>query len=139
VAARGRPARSLADAETLLPRHEGANLGIMTQEPEPVGGRGAGDALRYFSRTDEGHHAWGNPLYWLEVNEAGHAERVIAEYPSGRVVSYDRTHTADAYGALPVMVVDGDEDGWAPFAISREEFEARWRSHRPSNRRRPPD
>jgi hypothetical protein len=92
---------------------------------------------RYFRRVDEGIHAWGDPVYWLEVNEAGDAERQIVEYPNGNVLSYDRAHEEDDHGALGIMVIDGDEDGWAPWSITAAEFAERWRDHRPINRTRP--
>lgn len=91
--------------------------------------------MRYYKRVDEGNQALGGEAtYWLEVNEAGHAERQIEEYPNGRVVSYDASHPSDAFGALAVMVVDDDEEGWAEFAIAKEAFDQRWRTHSPQNR-----
>lgn len=91
-------------------------------------------SMRYYRRVSEGYHEWGDPTYWLEVNEAGDAERQIEEYPNGRVVSYDSTHREDEISALAVMVVDGDEDDWRQYAITLEEFRARWDGHVPSNR-----
>jgi hypothetical protein len=94
--------------------------------------------MMYFKIVDEGEHTtdWGgDPTYWLEVNEQGHAERQIERYPNGNVVSYDRTHEQDDYGALGVMVVDGDEGFWASYAISKDEFEQEWRTHLPLNTR----
>ncbi len=90
--------------------------------------------MRYFRITDEGYHArgvnWGgNPTYWLEVNDRGDAERELQLYPNGNVLRYEREHEEDEYGALSIMVVDADEDFWAPFEITRDEFEERWRAH----------
>jgi hypothetical protein len=90
--------------------------------------------MRYFRTVDEGYHRagvnWGgNPTYWLEVNDRGHADRELQVYPNGNVLRYDREHPGDEYGALSLMVVDGDEDSWVPFAITRDEFEQAWRAH----------
>ena len=90
--------------------------------------------MRYFKLVDEGYHEWGDPTYLVEVNDAGAAQRQIADYPNGKTVSYDRSHQHDQYGGLGLMVVDGDEEWWAPFSITRQEFEERWDSHRPVNR-----
>ena len=52
--------------------------------------------MRYYRITDEGYHDpdddWGDPTYWLEINEAGDAERQLEIYPNGNVLIYDRTH-----------------------------------------------
>lgn len=94
--------------------------------------------MRYFRVRDEGYHApgehWGDPTYWLEINEQGDAERELQEYPNGYVLSYDRTHEEDAYGALDMMVIDGDEAWWARYEITPEEFEEKWGPHVPRNR-----
>ncbi len=85
--------------------------------------------MRYFRIKDEGQHLadWGgDPTYWLEVNERGHAERELAIYPNGNVLRYDRAHEKDEYGALSEMVVDGNENWWAPFEIAQAEFEQQW-------------
>ena len=39
----------------------------------------------------------------------------------------------DAYGALAVDVVDGDEDWWVQYEISKNEFEQEWRTHSSSS------
>ncbi len=94
--------------------------------------------MGYYSKIGEGYPDpegdWGDPTYWLEINEDGDAERELAIYPNGKVLSYDREHRNDAFGALAIMVVDGDEDWWAPYEITKEEFEEKWRSHAPMNR-----
>lgn len=91
--------------------------------------------MRYVRREDEGHPSLGGTaVYWVEVNQEGHAERQIAFHASGKVVSYDRTHTDDKFGALAVMVIDGDAESWRPYLVSRMEFEAVWRGHLPDNR-----
>jgi hypothetical protein len=95
--------------------------------------------VRYFKTTDEGYHArgvnWGgDPTYWLEVNDRGDSERELQVYPNGYVLSYDRLHKQDEYGALGVMVIDGDEDWWASFEITMDEFEKQWSAHTPFNR-----
>jgi hypothetical protein len=89
--------------------------------------------MRYFKTTSEGYHArgvnWGgDPTYWLEVNQRGDAERELQVYPNGNVLRYDREHPDDEYGALSIMVVDGDEELWAAYEITREEFEEQWRT-----------
>ncbi len=95
--------------------------------------------MRYFRKTGEGYHApvadWGDPTYWLEVNDCGDAERQLEVYPNGNVLRYDRDHPKDEYSELSIMVVDGDEEWWAPWEISKEEFDAQWRAHSPLNRR----
>src|SRR5579872_6379534 len=96
-------------------------------------------AMRYFRITSESYHAggvnWGgDPTYWLEVNDLGDADRELQVYPNGRVLRYDRAHNRDEFGALSVMVIDGDEEFWAHYEITRDEFEERWRAHAPLNR-----
>jgi hypothetical protein len=95
--------------------------------------------MRYLRKVDEGYHApgksWGDPTYWLEVNADGNAERQLEEYPNGNVLSYDRSHVEDDYGALGIMVIDGDEGWWEPYEITQVEFEVKWRAHTPMNRR----
>ncbi len=93
-------------------------------------------SLRYYKKRDA-HTAdptWGEPTFFLEVNERGDAERELLVYPNGKVLSYDRAHKADEFGALSIMVVDGDEAWWAPYAISKEDFERKWAAHSPLNR-----
>lgn len=92
--------------------------------------------MRYFKICDEGFHKdWGgDPTYWLEVNDHGHAGREIVKYPNGNVVSYDETHLEDEHGALSVMVVDGDENFWVSYEISKIDFEDEWQVHKPINR-----
>ena len=63
------------------------------------------------------------------MNEQGDAERQVMVYPNGLVRTYDREHPENEHGALAIMVVDGDEAWWQPFAITREEFEEVWRVH----------
>ncbi len=89
--------------------------------------------MRYFKRIDEGFHTgvyWGDPTYWVEVNERGDAERELQLYPNGNVLRYDRQHPKDEYGALSVMVIDGDDEAWSAHEITHEEFEEQWRAHR---------
>ena len=93
--------------------------------------------MLYLKIVDEGNYSteWGgDPTYWFEVNVGGDAERQIEQYPNGNVISYDRTHDQDTYGALAVMVVDGDEDFWMSYAITKNEFEHTWHIHKPLNR-----
>jgi hypothetical protein len=85
--------------------------------------------MRYFRIKDEGHHLadWGgDPTYWLEVNARGDAERELAVYPNGNVLLYDRAHQKDEYGALSIMVIDGNDEWWAPYEITKHEFEEQW-------------
>ena len=85
--------------------------------------------MRYFRIKDEGHHLadWGgDPTYWLEVNERGDAERELAVYPNGNVLRYDRAHEKDEYGALSMMVIDGNDEWWAPYEITKDKFEEQW-------------
>ena len=90
--------------------------------------------MRYFRVIDEGYHPWGDPTYWLEINADGAAERELAEYPNGNVVSYDQTYLEDEYGGLGIMVVESGDNWWVPFEITKAEFEAKWFIHRPVNR-----
>jgi hypothetical protein len=88
--------------------------------------------MRYYKVVDEGYHDpsenWGDPTYWLEVNARGDAERELVIYPNGKVNHYDRAHPEDEYGALGIMVVDGNEAWWKPYEITKEEFEEQWRA-----------
>jgi hypothetical protein len=93
--------------------------------------------VTHFKIVDEGNRSteWGgDPTYWLEVNDDGHAERQIEQYPNGNVISYDRMHDQDEFGALAIMVVDGDETFWRSYEITKDEFENEWRTHLPLNR-----
>jgi hypothetical protein len=93
--------------------------------------------VTHFKIVDEGNRSteWGgDPTYWLEVNDDGHAERQIEHYPNGNVISYDKMHDQDEYGALAIMVVDGDETFWGPYQITKDEFEYEWHAHLPLNR-----
>src|SRR5688572_19371150 len=77
--------------------------------------------VTHFKIVDEGNRSteWGgDPTYWLEVNDDGHAERQIEQYPNGNVISYDKIQARDEYGALAIMVVDGDETFWRPYQIT---------------------
>lgn len=93
--------------------------------------------MRYYSKIDEGIHEWGDPPYYLEINAEGHAERQLAIYPDDKVISCDRTHEEDEFGALAIMVVDGvdgNEEWWEQYKISKDKFEETWQSHKPCNR-----
>ena len=92
--------------------------------------------MRYFKVIDEAYpRDWGGPpTFWLEVNGLGDAERQLEIYPNGNVLSYDRSHSIDDYGALSVMVIDGDETWWQQYEISQESFVATWNAHQPLNR-----
>jgi hypothetical protein len=93
--------------------------------------------VTHFKIVDEGNRSteWGgDPTYWLEVNDDGHAERQIEQYPNGNVISYDKIQARDEYGALAIMVVDGDETFWRPYQITKDEFENEWHTHVPLNR-----
>jgi len=93
--------------------------------------------MRYYRITGyEGLHSitWGTITFWFEINESGHADRQIEFYANGNSLSYDQTHESDKYGGLQEMIVDGDEEWWAPYAISKEEFEQAWNSHVGMNR-----
>ena len=94
--------------------------------------------MKYLKITTGGgyHKDWnGDPTYWLEVNEDGDAERQLEKYPNGNMISYDKTHQQDNYGALAVMVIDGDADFWKPYEITEDEFEREWCIHSPLNRK----
>ena len=93
---------------------------------------------RYDSKIDEsdlnsednGEH----PTFWLEVNAADDATRQLVVYPNGKAFSYDRLHLQDSYGALCISVVDGDEDWWEAYKITKEKSSKKWNSHSPLNR-----
>lgn len=88
--------------------------------------------LRYFKTVDEANHELGGEAtYYLEVDERGDAVRQAMIYPNGRVTRYSEAHPEDEWGALAVMVVDGDEDWWEPRAISSDEFERVWQDTAP--------
>ena len=59
--------------------------------------------------------------------------RQIEIYSSGTVLHYDRTHIEDEFGGLSEAALDAAD--FAPFEISKAEFEQAWSSHRPMNRR----
>lgn len=94
--------------------------------------------MRYYSKIDEGHldpeDSGGYPTYWLEINAAGDANRQLIVYPNGKVFSYDELHLQDQFGALAIMVIDGDENWWEPYQITKKEFMDKWNSHLPLNR-----
>jgi predicted double-glycine peptidase len=73
---------------------------------------------------------WGRePTFWLEVNMDGDAVRQVVIFPNGNVLKYDLFHQIDEYDALQQMVVDGDEEWWKEYIISRDEFEQIWNTH----------
>jgi len=85
--------------------------------------------------SDRCASAWGgNPTYWFEINDHGDANRQIVYYPNGNTISYDCSHQYDDYNGLQEMVVDGDEDYWIPYSISKEDFEHEWSLHIAMNR-----
>jgi len=94
--------------------------------------------VRYFRIT--GSEGWlgseweGKPTYWFEINEQGDAERQIVHYPNGNTLSYDTSYCEDEYEGLQVMVVDGDEEFWIPYTITKEVFELEWNTHMAMNR-----
>lgn len=92
------------------------------------------DCMRYYRVTVEEGIEWGATTYWFEVNEQGHAARQINYYANGNSLSYDQTHEHDDYSGLQEMVVDGDDEWWIEYTISKEEFELEWQSHNGMNR-----
>jgi hypothetical protein len=89
--------------------------------------------MRYFKRVDEGNHSFGGEAtYFLEVDEDGDATRQVEVYPGGQVLRYSASHAQDEHGALAVRPVDGDDEAWAAYAITRDEFERVWKETTPS-------
>jgi hypothetical protein len=107
-----------------------ANAGIGTREAF-ASRLSAVSGLRYFKRVDEANHELGGEAtYFLEVDEDGDAVRQVELYPNGKVLRYSAAHQQDDWGALCVMVLDANDD-WAPYVISREEFERVWQATTP--------
>jgi hypothetical protein len=96
--------------------------------------------VRYYRITLDEAYDWlasewgGGPTFWFEINHLGDANRQIARYPNGNTLSYDPTYEDDEYNGLQIMVVDGDEDNWAQYGISKDEFEQEWSHHIAMNR-----
>ena len=94
------------------------------------------DSLSYFKRRwDEcraGEYAsWGCADYYFEVAPDGTVTRQMEIYDSGAVLQYYAHNIEDTFGGLADQPL-GQSD-YAPFSISREEFERAWLSHPPTN------
>jgi len=73
--------------------------------------------------------AWGQFVRYIELGADGYAFRQVDEYANGYLSRYDRMHWDDQFGTLadfrfgPKWV----EHWGQPTAISRAEFEDKWR------------
>jgi len=83
------------------------------------------------NRGDE-YAGWGCSDYYFEVIPDGTVIRQMEIYDSGVVLQYHPDHLTDTFGFLTDQSIDLSE--FAPFSISRQEFEAAWASHQPLNR-----
>jgi hypothetical protein len=84
------------------------------------------------SRGDE-HDRWGSSTWYLETDDEYWVSRQIEVYADGTVLQYDRQHLDDHYGGLSEKPIDAGD--FAPFVITKVEFEDVWSRFRPMNRR----
>ena len=89
----------------------------------------------YKRRWDEDrgddHAAWGCSDWFFEVAPDGTVTRQMETYDDGTVLQYHANHIEDTFGFLTDQPLDHSE--YRPFAISRDEFEAAWTAHPPTN------
>ena len=94
------------------------------------------NSMRHYKRRwdeDRGdeYAAWGCSDYYFEVAPDGTVTRHMEVYDNGSVLQYHAHHIEDAFGFLTDQPLDHSE--YAPFSISRQEFETAWTSHPPTN------
>jgi hypothetical protein len=73
------------------------------------------------SRGDE-FDAWGQSVWYFEVDARGWPVRQVEVYDTGPVLRYGPGHEDDQYGGLGQGVLDDPDDDWTPFVITRDEF-----------------
>jgi len=83
------------------------------------------------SRGDK-HNDWGTSVWYFETESDMWPTRQIEVYANGTVLHYDKEHTEDSFGDLSEVALNAAE--FAPFEISRTEFEQVWSSRKPFNR-----
>jgi hypothetical protein len=93
-------------------------------------------SMAYYKRRwdeDRGddYAAWGCSDWFFEAAPDGTVTRHMENYDDGTVLQYHANHIEDVFGFLTDQPLDHAE--YRPFAISRDEFEAAWASHPPSN------
>ena len=79
------------------------------------------------SRGDE-FDAWGNSIWYFEVDEDGWPVRQVEVYDNGPALRYGPGHEEDQYGGLGQTNLDDLDEDWAPYAITRDAFERIWDS-----------
>ncbi len=89
--------------------------------------------MRYFKRSGEGYEAWGDAVYFIEVDDEDWVQRAIQLYPQGQLLLYDVEHTHDQYGGLADQRLD-DLKQFTDYEITADDFEARWRIEEATNR-----
>jgi hypothetical protein len=92
--------------------------------------------MRYFKRhwdenRGDGHADWGTSIWYFEGQPDMWPSHQIEVYANGTVLKYDRAHIQDGFGGLSETALDAVE--FAPFAISRDEFEQVWSSQEATN------
>jgi len=75
--------------------------------------------------------AWGGCIYYFEVASDGTVMRQMEIYDNGIVLQYHANHIEDAFGFLTDLTIDLLE--FSGFLIPRDEFEAAWNSHPPTD------
>ena len=87
--------------------------------------------MRYFrrpwdeTRGDE-HDGWGTAVYYLEVGPDHFATRQLEVHANGVRLKDDEARPTDPYGGLADQALALEEEGFLPFEIGRDEFEAAW-------------
>jgi hypothetical protein len=87
--------------------------------------------LRYFRRhwaenRGDRYSGWGEATYFLETDGQLYPTRQMEVYENGTVLKYDSPEREDDYGFLSYVQLDAGE--FAPFEITKEEFEDAWNS-----------
>ncbi len=79
------------------------------------------------SRGDE-FDAWGQSVWYFEVDNDGWPVRQVEVYDTGPVLRYGPEHEEDQYGGLGQASLNDPEEDWSQFVITRDVFERVWDS-----------
>lgn len=75
---------------------------------------------------------WGTSTWFFEIGEDGYPARQLELYENGKALAYDTAHADDEFGGLGDQPLDLQE--FAPFEITKAQFEQAWSTAQPVNR-----